>query len=31
MHISVEIWRTDGAFMDEFLLRNCEYIKEQIE
>lgn len=31
IHISVVIWGADDTFMDEYLLRNCEYIKEQIE
>lgn len=31
IHISVEIWGADSAFKDEYLLKNCEYIKEQIE
>lgn len=30
IHISVEIWGADSDFKDEYLLKNCEYIKEQI-
>ena len=30
IHISIEIWGADSEFMDEYLLKNCEYIKEQL-